>query len=139
MALGAGRFLLYHFKYPAASSRGWGFSMRCYEITFVTRHDLVQTELQKLIDQLVQVVESEGGKVAKIEPWGVRPLAYPIKKQKKGMYTLLGVAMPQSCLPALQHILRYNEEVLRSLVVGVPAISEAPSAILTARGDDEAA
>ena len=84
-----------------------------------------------------QVVAEGGGEVRKREYWGLRSLAYRIKKNRKGHYMLLGLETPPAALNEAERQLGLNEDVLRMLTVRVEAIEEAPSAVLSKRGGDD--
>jgi small subunit ribosomal protein S6 len=75
--------------------------------------------------------------VRKREYWGLRSLAYRIKKNRKGHYMLLGLETPPAALNEAERQLGLNEDVLRMLTVRVEAIEEAPSAVLSKRGGDD--
>lgn len=104
--------------------------MAYYEATFIVRQDVVATDVDALREELTKVLEDEGGKVIKHESWGLKTLAYKMKKNKKGHYVLLYVDAPAAAIFEFQRKLRLNEDVLRQLVVKVEAISKDPSPML---------
>ena len=110
--------------------------MPLYECVFIARNDVTQQQVEAIAEQVATLISEGGGEVKKREYWGLRGLAYKIKKNRKGHYMLLGL----DCAPAVeQEVARQlglNEDVLRSLTVRVEAIDEAPSAVLAKRGDD---
>lgn len=110
--------------------------MPLYECVFIARNDVTQQQVDGIADHIAQLMEAEGGSVKKREYWGLRSLAYRIKKNRKGHYMLLGLDAPPATVGEMERQLRLNEDVLRFLTLRVPAIEEAPSAILTRKSDD---
>lgn len=110
--------------------------MAFYEVVFVTRPDMTKADINALTDELSAVVTQGGGKVVKTEYWGLRNLAYRIKKNNKGHYALLGIEAPADAVKELSRILGINESVVRSLTVKVDAIDSKPSAILNTDRDE---
>ncbi len=110
--------------------------MPLYECVLIARNDATQQQVDALADQITQGMEAQGGAVKKREYWGLRNLAYRIKKNRKGHYMLLGLDAPPAAVTEMERLLRLNEDVLRFLTIRVPAIEEGPSAILARRGDD---
>lgn len=111
--------------------------MPLYESTFITRQDMSKQDVTRLTDQFADIIAKEGGKVVKTEYWGLRNLAYKIKKNRKGHYSMLALDAPASAVKEMERNMRINEEVVRTLTVKVDAISEEPSAILNTRGSRE--
>ncbi|MGH7122206.1 MAG: 30S ribosomal protein S6, partial [Acetobacteraceae bacterium] len=110
--------------------------MPLYECVLIARNDATQQQVDALADQITQGMEAQGGAVKKREYWGLRSLAYRIKKNRKGHYMLLGLDALPAAVIEMERLLRLNEDVLRFLTIRVAAIEEAPSAILTRRSDD---
>jgi small subunit ribosomal protein S6 len=111
--------------------------MPFYENVFVARQDLSSQQVEAMGDTLTQVIETAGGKVTKKEYWGLRTLAYRIKKSRKGHYMLLNVDAPAPAMAEAERTLRINEDVLRFLTVKVEALEEGQSAMLRSRGRDD--
>jgi small subunit ribosomal protein S6 len=111
--------------------------MPLYECVFIARNDVTQQQVETIADNIGITLAEHGGEVKKREYWGLRGLAYKVKKNRKGHYMLLGISAPA---PAMQEIVRQlglNEDVLRELTIRVEEIDpEAPSAILAKRTDD---
>jgi small subunit ribosomal protein S6 len=110
--------------------------MPLYECVFIARNDVTQQQVEAIAEQVAGLITEGGGEVKKREYWGLRGLAYKVKKNRKGHYMLLGIDAPGSALPEVERQLGLNEDVLRSLMVRVEAIDEAPSAVLAKRSDD---
>jgi len=107
-----------------------------YECVFIARSDITQQQVEAIAEQVAGLIAEGGGEVKKREYWGLRGLAYKIKKNRKAHYMLLGIDAPGTALPEVERQLGLNEDVLRSLMVRVEAIDEAPSAVLAKRGED---
>lgn len=110
--------------------------MPLYECVLIARNDATQQQVDALADQITQGMEAQGGAVKKREYWGMRNLAYRIKKNRKGHYMLLGLDAPPAAVVEMERLLRLNEDVLRFLTIRVATIEQGPSAILTRRSDD---
>ncbi len=111
--------------------------MPLYECVLIARNDVTQQQVDTLVDALTTEIEAEGGLLRKREYWGLRSLAYRIKKNRKGHYVLLGLDAPPAAITEMERQLRLNEDVLRFLTVKVDEIEEAPSAPLSRRDDRE--
>jgi small subunit ribosomal protein S6 len=112
--------------------------MPFYENVFVARQDLSAPQVEAMADTLTQVITTAGGKVTKREYWGLRTLAYRMKKNRKGHYMLLNVEAPAPAMAEAERTLRINEDILRYLTVKVEALEEGPSAMMRRSRDDEA-
>ncbi len=110
--------------------------MPLYECVLIARNDATQQQVDALADQITAGMEAGGGTVKKREYWGLRNLAYRIKKNRKGHYLLLGLDAPPPAITEMERQLRINEDVLRFLTLRVEAIDEAPSAVLARRSDE---
>lgn len=110
--------------------------MPLYECVFIARNDVTQQQVEAIADQVAAIIGEGGGEIRKREYWGLRGLAYRIKKNRKGHYMLLGISAPPAALQEMERQFGLNEDVLRSLTIRVDAIEEAPSAILSRRGED---
>jgi small subunit ribosomal protein S6 len=104
--------------------------MPLYEHVFLARQDVSAQQVEELTAQLKGVIEQMGGKVAKVEQWGVKSLAYRLRKNRKAHYTLLNVDAPAAALNEVERQERLNEDVIRYLTVRVAAHEEGPSAML---------
>lgn len=104
--------------------------MRLYEATFIARQDISSNEIERIIERLVGIVTDNGGQLVKKESWGLRNLAYPIKKNRKGHYIMLGIEANSDAIDEMLRVMSINEDILRQLIVKVESISEEPSAII---------
>ena len=110
--------------------------MPLYECVFIARNDVTQQQVDAIADQVAAVLTEQGGEVKKREYWGLRGLAYRIKKNRKGHYMLLGIEAAPAAMQEVERQLGLNEDVLREMTLRIDAIDEAPSAILAKRGED---
>jgi small subunit ribosomal protein S6 len=101
--------------------------MALYEHMLIARQDISAQAVDALATHLKTIVETEGGKVEKQEYWGLRTLAYRIKKNRKGHYVLLNLNAPAKAVFELERQLKINEDVLRFLTVRVEAFEQSNS------------
>ncbi|MDX9859975.1 MAG: 30S ribosomal protein S6 [Rhodospirillales bacterium] len=111
--------------------------MPYYENVFIARQDISATQVDSLADAFTSTIEGMGGKVAKREYWGLRNLAYRVKKNRKGHYVLLNLDAPAEAVHEMERLMRINEDVLRYLTVRVDELEEGPSAMAQGRGGRE--
>ncbi len=110
--------------------------MPLYEVVLIARNDVTQQQVETLVDEFATRLEGEGGQVRKREYWGVRSLAYRIKKNRKAHYMLLGLDAKPASISEMERQFGLNEDVLRSMTIRVDEIEEAPSAILSRKSED---
>ena len=110
--------------------------MPLYETVLIARNDVTQQQVEGVADIIAAQLEAEGGTVQKREYWGLRSLAYRIKKNRKAHYMLLGLDAKPASINEMERLLTLNEDVLRFMTIRVEAIEEAPSAILSRKADD---
>jgi len=108
--------------------------MPFYECVIIARSDVTPQQVDALGEQVAALMAAEGGAVRKTEYWGLRTLAYRIKKNRKGHYLLLNIDAPPKAVAEMERQLRINEDVLRFLTVAVEALEDGPSAILANKG-----
>lgn len=114
--------------------------MRFYENVFVARQDITSTQVEGLAQQYAAIIEQFGGKVTKTELCGLRNLAYPIKKNKKGHYVLMNVAVKSEGMKEVERQMSLNENILRYLTIKVDELDNNPSPLMQQKGfrDDQA-
>jgi small subunit ribosomal protein S6 len=112
--------------------------MRHYEIVFLVHPDQ-SSQVPAMIDRYRSTIESAAGKIHRLEDWGRRHLAYPIKKLHKAHYVLMNVECDQATLTELETSFRFNDAILRSMtLVQKQAITE-PSIVATTTADEHKA
>ncbi len=110
--------------------------MPLYECVLIARNDVTQQQVETVADGIATDLEADGGTVQKREYWGLRSLAYRVKKNRKGHYMLLGIDAKPAFITEMERLLRLNEDVLRFMTLRVEEITEEPSAILSRKSDD---
>jgi small subunit ribosomal protein S6 len=110
--------------------------MPLYETVFIARNDVSQQQVEAVADGIATLLETDGGAVKKREYWGLRSLAYRIKKNRKGHYMLLGLDAKPETIKEIERQLSLNEDVMRVLTLRVEEIDETPSVILSRKGDE---
>jgi small subunit ribosomal protein S6 len=110
--------------------------MPLYETVLIARNDVTQQQVEGIVDAIATQFEADGDSVKKREYWGLRNLAYRIKKNRKGHYMLLGLDAKPAFITEMERQLSLNEDILRFMTVRVDEIEEAPSAILSRKSDD---
>jgi len=113
--------------------------MPLYENVFIVRQDMSPQQVEGLSERFCGIVKEAGGTVAKTEYWGLRSLAYRIKKNRKGHYMMLNVDTGADVVKEMERNMRISEDVLRYQTVRVEKFEEGPSAVLrnrSSRDDD---
>jgi small subunit ribosomal protein S6 len=111
--------------------------MALYENVFIARQDVPTTQVEALTNQFTELVSGLGGTVSKKEYWGLRSLAYRIKKNRKGHYTLLNIDAPAAAVAEMERQMRINEDILRFLTIRVDKLEEEPSIQMQKKERDE--
>lgn len=110
--------------------------MRHYEIVFMVHPDQSE-QVPAMIERYRGIIESAGGHIHRLEDWGRRQLSYPINKIHKAHYVLMNIECPQSALQELETSFKFNDAVIRSLVLARDAAVTGPSPL--AKENQEAA
>lgn len=99
--------------------------MRHYEIVFMVHPDQSE-QVPSMIERYTAAIEKDGGKIHRLEDWGRRQLAYPIDKLHKAHYILMNIEAGQAAMDELTTNFRYNDAVLRNLVMRMngPVVGE---------------
>ncbi len=91
--------------------------MRHYETTYVLRPNLGEDMFNEIIERTNAIVTDDGGSVINIDRWGIKKLAYEVKKETQGCYVYMNYATPGSTIKELERIFRIDDRVLRYLTV----------------------
>ena len=110
--------------------------MPLYETVLIARNEITQQQVESLADDIATQLGADEGLIRKREYWGLRSLAYRIKKNRKAHYLLLGLEAKPAVIKEMERQLGLNEDVLRFMTIRVDEIEEAPSAILARKSDD---
>ena len=111
--------------------------MALYEHVFLARQDVSSQQVDALVEQFKQIVEQAGGKVGKVEPWGVKSLSYRIQKNRKAHFTLMNLDAPSAAIAEVERQERLSEDVIRFLTIRVDEFEDGPSAMLRKSDRDD--
>ncbi|MCU0896030.1 MAG: 30S ribosomal protein S6 [Burkholderiales bacterium] len=103
--------------------------MRHYEVVFIVHPDQSE-QVPAMIERYRGIVGARGGKIHRLEDWGRRQLAYPIEKVHKAHYVLMNIETDQEALDELEHAFKFNDAVLRHLVVKMKGAVITPSPMM---------
>jgi len=91
--------------------------VRSYEMVFIGRPDLEGDDFEDVVADVQELIERNEGKVSKLEPWGLRRMAYPIQDHQEGHYVLTNFEMKPQNVAALERALKLRETVIRHMVI----------------------
>ncbi len=112
--------------------------MPLYETIFITRQEVSLQDVEKITAGFAKTLTDNGGSIVKTEQWGLRDLAYIIKKSSKAYYTLLAIDSSYNAVKEMERKMTLSEDVIRHVTVRVEAISKNPSApIAKSNSQDE--
>lgn len=111
--------------------------MALYEHLYLARQDVTAQQVEALTENLKTLIAAQGGSVSKVEAWGLKSLAYRIKKNRKAFFTLMNIDAPSSAIVELERQLGHNEDVIRFLTLRVDAHEAGPSAMLRKRDETD--
>lgn len=111
--------------------------MPLYEHVFLARQDVSAQQVEALVEQYKGLIEGAGGSVGKTENWGLRTLAYRIKKNRKAHYTLMNITAPHAAVAEMERQMGLSEDVLRFMTFRVDELDEEPSAMMQKRDRDD--
>jgi small subunit ribosomal protein S6 len=111
--------------------------MRNYEVVFIVHPDQSE-QVPAMVERYQAMVTTQGGKIHRLEDWGRRQLAYPIQKLVKAHYVCFNIECGQATLDELEHAFRYNDAVLRHLVIKTKTAQTEPSIMMKQVERDEA-
>ena len=111
--------------------------MALYEHIYLARQDVTAQQVEAMTEQFKSVIEANGGKIGKIEYWGVKSLAYRIKKNRKAHFTLMNIDAPAAAITEMERQMGINEDILRLMTIRVEEHEDGPSAMMRKRDDSE--
>ncbi len=109
--------------------------MALYENVFIVRQDVSNQQVEELTTRFTEILESGDGKVEKTEFWGLRTMAYKIKKNRKGHYVMLNLNAPAPAVKEMERNMQLSEDVIRHMTLRVDELEEGPSAVMKFRGE----
>ena len=104
--------------------------MPLYEHVFMARQDVSTTQAEAMMKDYQGILEANGGKVTKSEYWGLKPLAYKVKKSRKAHYALFNIEGPHAAVAEMERQMGISPDVLRFLTIKVDAHETEPSAMM---------
>ncbi len=111
--------------------------MPLYEHVFLARQDVSGPQVEALVEQFKGVIEQAGGSISKVESWGLKSLAYRIRKNRKAHFTLMNIEAPPAAVAEMERQERLNEDVIRAMTIKVDVLEEGPSAMTQKRDRDD--
>lgn len=112
--------------------------MRLYESVFIARQDVSAQHVEALTKDFSAIIENGGGKIHKHEYWGLRALAYRVKKNRKGHYVMLNLEADNDTLREYERIMGLNEDILRFMNISIEEVEEGPSIMMQAQRAERA-
>ena len=111
--------------------------MPLYEHVFMARQDVSAQQVETMTEQFKGIIEAAGGTISKIEYWGVKSLAYRIKKNRKAHFALMNISSPAAGVTEMERQMKINEDVIRFMTIKVEKLEEGPSAMMQRREREE--
>lgn len=111
--------------------------MRHYEIVFMVHPDQSE-QVAGMIERYSAIITEANGTIHRLEDWGRRQLAYPINKLHKAHYVLMNVEAEQAVIDELETAFRYNDAVIRNMIMRTKAAITEPSVIVTKAKEERA-
>lgn len=108
--------------------------MPLYEHVFLARQDVSNAQVETMTKEFTDLIEQGGGKVTKSEYWGVKSLAYKIKKNRKAHFSLLNIDAPSEAVAEMERRMGLSTEILRFLTIKVEEHETDPS-VMMRKGD----
>ena len=111
--------------------------MPLYEHVFMARQDVTPQQVEGMVDQYRGVIEANGGTIEKTEMWGVKSLAYRIKKNRKAHFAMFNLNAPAAAVAEMERQMGINEDILRFMTIRVEELETDPSVMMQKRDRDE--
>jgi len=111
--------------------------MPLYEHVFLARQDISAQQVEALLETFKSVITENEGTVSKSEYWGLRSLAYRIKKKRKAHYALMNINAPHAAVAEMERRMRIDSDVIRFLTLRVEAHEEEPSVMMKRQDRDD--
>lgn len=113
--------------------------MTKYESMLIARQDLGQSQVNDIVATLSDAIKKEGGEVVNVDNWGLKNLAYRIKKNRKGYYVVLNISAPANAIFEYERLARLNEDIIRFMTVKVDEFNTASASSDEAPAAEETA
>ena len=109
--------------------------MPLYEHVFMARQDISTAQMDALTDQFKTIITDNGGSIGRTEYWGLKPLTYRIRKNRKAHYAILNITAPAPAVAEMERQMGINEDVIRFMTIRVEEHEEEPSVQMRAGRD----
>jgi small subunit ribosomal protein S6 len=119
---------------PDQTSHG-EYEMPYYETVFISRQDISSAQVDALSDAMSEIITGDGGRISRREYWGLKSMAYRMKKNKKGHYVLLNYEAPPKTVREMERQMGLNEDILRVMTVRTEDLPEEASVVMANRGE----
>lgn len=104
--------------------------MAYYETIFIVRQDLSEKQVETLTNDYAKIIADNGAKIARTENWGLRTLAYRIRKNRKGHYVMFHIDGAHDAVAEMERQMRLNEDILRYMTIRMEELPTEPSVML---------
>jgi len=111
--------------------------MSLYEHVFLARQDVSPQQVEALTETFKTIIEDNGGTVGKTEYWGLKSVAYRIRKNRKAHYTLMNIDASHAAVAEMERQQGLSDDIIRILTLRVDALETEPSAMMKSRGRDD--
>lgn len=111
--------------------------MPLYEHVFLARQDISAQQVESLTDTFKAIITDNGGSIGKTEYWGLRSLAYRIKKKRKAHYSLINIDAPHAAVAEMERQMRIESDIIRFLTLRVDEHETDPSAMMKRHERDD--
>ncbi len=111
--------------------------MALYEHVFIARQDISSQQVEGLTDMIAAILEENGGKITKQEYWGIKSLAYRVKKNRKGHYSLLNIDAEHGAIAEMERRISLNDDIIRFMTLRVDEHETEESVQLRNKNRDE--
>lgn len=108
--------------------------MSLYECVFMARPDISPAQVDSLVETFTGIITEGGGSVEKTEYWGLRNLAYRVKKNRKAHYVLMNLDTPSEAVKEMERVMGLNEDVLRTMTIRMEELETEPSVMMRSKG-----
>ncbi len=111
--------------------------MPLYEHVFLARQDASSAQVEQLTKEFTEILEEAGGKVVRNEYWGLKSLAYKIKKSRKAHYSMLNIDAPPAALSEMERRMRLSTDIIRFITIRVDEHETEPSVMMRKSDRDD--
>ena len=111
--------------------------MPLYEHVFLARQDVSAQQVEKLMETFQSIIKDNGGSIGKTEYWGLKNLAYRIKKKRKAHYALMNIDAPHEAVAEMERQMRLSTDIIRFLTLRVDELDTTPSPMMWRNDRDD--